>query len=94
MLWSFPKICTNHVKPTQICDQNKEVCPFKRQLWRILYGQSEVRYAVIDLLIDHGIPSRGHRENILNPKYKYFSVYEIPYKVGKMEYFFIQQFDY
>lgn len=60
----------------------------------IQYGQSEVRYAVIDLLIDHGISSRGHRENILNPKYKYFAVYEIPNKVGKMQYFFIQQFDY
>ncbi|MDD3437529.1 MAG: CAP domain-containing protein [Candidatus Gastranaerophilales bacterium] len=60
----------------------------------IQYGQSEIRYAVIDLLIDHGIPTRGHRENILNPKYKYFAVYEIPQKVGKMQYFFIQQFDY
>ncbi|MDD3858749.1 MAG: CAP domain-containing protein [Bacteroidales bacterium] len=56
-------------------------------------GHEIIRYAVIDLLIDHGISSRGHRNNILNPEFKYFAVYEIPQKVKKMEYIFIQQFD-
>lgn len=60
----------------------------------IQYGQSEVRNAVIDLLIDDGIPSRGHRKNILNPKNKYFAVFEITPSIKGMEYFFIQQFDY
>jgi len=59
----------------------------------VQYGHSDVRFAVLDLLIDHGVSSRGHRENILNPEYKYFAVYEIPQKVKKMEFVFIQQFD-
>lgn len=60
----------------------------------IQYGHNSVRYAVIDLLIDHGVPSRGHRKNILNPEYKHFAVYEVPGKVGNMEFLFIQQFDF
>ncbi len=59
----------------------------------IQYGHDDVRYAVIDLLIDYGISSRGHRENILNPEFKHFAVYEIPQKVKKMEHIFIQQFN-
>ncbi|HNQ68001.1 MAG TPA: CAP domain-containing protein [Bacteroidales bacterium] len=60
----------------------------------VQYGHSDVRFAVIDLLIDNGISSRGHRKNILNPEFGYFAVYEIPQKVKKMDYIFIQQFDW
>lgn len=60
----------------------------------IQYGNSEVRNAVIDLLIDNGVPERGHRKNILNSEYKYFAVYEITKTVGDMDYIFIQQFDW
>jgi uncharacterized protein YkwD len=40
----------------------------------ILYDTSGAREAVIGWLIDDGVPSRGHRRNLLSPNYRYLGV--------------------
>ena len=41
----------------------------------IVGGRKDVRILVIQLLIDSGISSRGHRYNMLNPDWKYIGCY-------------------
>jgi len=58
----------------------------------LIAGVENVRHAVIDLLVDDGIPGRGHRLNILYPYYKYIAIHEIPKTVDRTDYNFIQMF--
>lgn len=44
------------------------------------YGWSDPIQIVLDLLIDDGIPSVGHRKNILSPNFKYVGVAIEPHK--------------
>ena len=56
-------------------------------------GPSSVREAVILLLVDDGIPSRGHRNTLLNKDWKYGVTYKIG-KVGYMPNCWVQKFAY
>jgi uncharacterized protein YkwD len=38
------------------------------------YGPSDARSIVIGLLVDDGVPGRGHRQGLLNPAYRYVGV--------------------
>ncbi len=40
----------------------------------IAYGYTTAHYALLALLIDDGVPSRGHRQNILNPEFRKIGV--------------------
>ena len=40
----------------------------------IAYGNDIARRIVISLLVDDGVPSRGHRKNIMNPEFRYVGV--------------------
>lgn len=86
------KSCKSH--GTYVSKTKKFVHSKGNYAENIQYGHSDVRNAIIDLLIDDGVPSRGHRKNILNSRYKHFAVYEIEPEIKGMEHYFIQQFDY
>lgn len=57
-------------------------------------GYENTREAVIALLIDDGVPDRGHRENLLNPLYKKVSVHETPGRTAGYKWVFIQNFSW
>lgn len=56
-------------------------------------GPADVREAVILLLVDDGIPSRGHRKTLLNKDWVYGAMYKIG-KVGFMPNCWVQKFGY
>jgi len=55
-------------------------------------GYKDIRDAIVDLLIDDGIPNRGHRNNLLNEKIKDVAVYELPGKIQDIGYCYVQVF--
>jgi Uncharacterized protein with SCP/PR1 domains len=55
-------------------------------------GYRDIRDAIVDLLIDDGIPDRGHRKNLLSEKIKQVAVYELPGKVQDIAYCYVQEF--
>jgi uncharacterized protein YkwD len=54
-------------------------------------GPKNVRVSVILLLVDSGIPSRGHRKTLLNKSWLYTGCYEVG-KVGSMLNYWVQKF--
>lgn len=69
-------------------------CPALREGGEnLIGGPSDVRDAVIMLLIDKGIPNRGHRKTLLNKDWKYLACYKVG-KVGMMPNCWVQKFGY
>jgi len=56
-------------------------------------GPANVRRAVILLLVDSGIPNRGHRTTLLNSNWRYVATYKIG-TVGNMPNSWVQKFAY
>jgi uncharacterized protein YkwD len=59
----------------------------------IVGGPSSVRKSVILLLVDDGIPNRGHRKTLLNPDWKYNACYKVG-TVGDMPNCWVQKFGF
>jgi uncharacterized protein YkwD len=57
----------------------------------IVGGPSSVRNSVIVLLLDEGIPNRGHRRNLLNKEWNYVACYGAG-MVGTMPNCYVQMF--
>ena len=52
----------------------------------IAFGDGDVRARVVQLIIDDGVPSRGHRKNIFTEGFKYLGIAEGPHpKFGSMQ---------
>lgn len=64
-------------------------CPDLSGNENIVGGRKNARVLVIQLLIDAGISSRGHRYNMLNPNWEYVGCYGYE---GKVMYTYIQNF--
>ena len=54
-------------------------------------GPYEIRQAVLLLLVDSGIPDRGHRKTLLNPHWSYIACHELG-QIGTMPNCWIQNF--
>jgi len=76
-------------------DRIKNACPYaiKDGNENLVGGPESVRASVIILLIDEGIPDRGHRKTLMNPKWKYVACYKIG-TVGGMPNSWVQKFGY
>jgi len=57
----------------------------------IVGGMSDIRKSVLTLLIDAGIPNRGHRKALLEPKWTHVACYEVG-DIGGMPYMWLQKF--
>lgn len=58
---SFSDRCSKYVELQGMSGEN------------IAYGEKSAKEVVIQLLIDDGVSSRGHRANLLNPEFKKMS---------------------
>jgi len=78
-VWSGKKGKTGHKKFQDRAKRSKH----SKFAENAQYGYFMAIDIVMDLLIDEGIQSLGHRKNILNPLYRYIGVSIQPHKVYK-----------
>jgi len=72
---------TGHVGHRGYNSRSKKYCSdYKYYSENCDYGVDHPLEVVIDLLIDEGVPGKGHRENILNPKVNTIGVGYAPHK--------------
>jgi LysM repeat protein/uncharacterized protein YkwD len=73
-------------------DRIMRACPaLKDGNENLVGGPSDIREAVILLLVDDGIQSRGHRRTLLQPSWKYVACHKMG-QVGSMPNYWVQQF--
>jgi LysM repeat protein len=79
---------------SQSWDRILRECPnLKDGNENLVGGPASVRKAVILLLIDDGIETRGHRKTMLNPDWKYVACYKMG-TVGSMPNCWVQNYGY
>jgi uncharacterized protein YkwD len=72
-------------------DRIMRACPsLKDGNENLVGGPSDIREAVILLLVDDGIESRGHRRTLLQPNWKYIACHKMG-QVGSMPNYWVQQ---
>jgi uncharacterized protein YkwD len=73
-------------------DRIMRACPaLKDGNENLVGGPSDIREAMILLLVDDGIQTRGHRRTILQPSWKYIACHKMG-QVGAMPNYWVQQF--
>lgn len=61
---------------SNIGDRIKADCPdYADGSENLSLGVGDIRKIILWLLVDNGLPDRGHRKNLLNPKFKYCACY-------------------
>jgi len=75
-------------------DRVRKACPNMQEgNENLVAGTPSVRTAVILLLIDEGIPTRGHRKTLLKPEWRYVGCYNVG-TVGSFPHYWVQNFGY
>lgn len=59
----------------------------------LVTGVPSIRGSVIELLVDHGVSKRGHRKNLLNPRWKYGVTYKVG-NIGQSPHSWVQKFGF
>lgn len=73
-------------------DRVRRECPqMKEGNENLVGGPDKIRVSMLLLLIDDGIPTRGHRKTLLEPKWRYVACYKSG-QVGHMPNSWIQKF--
>ena len=75
-------------------DRVRKACPNMQDgNENLVAGTPSIRTAVILLLIDEGIPTRGHRKTLLKPEWRYVGCYNVG-TVGTFPHYWVQNFGY